>query len=52
MPRQAPAPEAATWKTRCYTVIFGTDTPAGKAFDVVLLVAILLSVLVDRKSVV
>lgn len=46
MPRQAPSSNSATWKTRCHTVIFGTDTPAGKTFDVILLVAILLSVLV------
>jgi voltage-gated potassium channel len=46
MPRQAPSPDAHSWKIRCHTVIFGTDTRAGKAFDVVLLVAILLSVLV------
>ncbi len=31
-------------RERIYTVIFGTDTPAGKLFDVVLIYAILLSV--------
>lgn len=34
-----------TLKDRVYTVIFGTDTVGGKLFDIILLVAILLSVL-------
>ena len=33
-------------RTRLYTIVFGTDTPAGKLFDVVLLIAILLSIVV------
>ncbi|MFT5421729.1 MAG: voltage-gated potassium channel [Candidatus Endobugula sp.] len=33
-------------RQRFYTVIFGTDTPAGKLFDMVLIYAILLSVLI------
>jgi voltage-gated potassium channel len=33
-------------REKIYTVIFGTNTPAGKGFDVVLLVMILLSVMV------
>lgn len=33
-------------RTRLYIVVFGTDTPAGKLFDVVLLIAILLSIVV------
>ena len=37
-------PQAA-WRARLHEVIFEADTPAGKAFDVILLVAILLSVL-------
>lgn len=32
------------WRARCYTIIFEADTRAGKAFDVALLVAVLLSV--------
>lgn len=32
-------------KEKLYTVIFGTDTPAGKRFDIALIVAIVLSVL-------
>ncbi len=32
-------------RKKLYVIIFGTDTPAGKAFDVVLLIAILISVL-------
>lgn len=35
-----------SWRERWYEVIFEADTPAGKLFDVVLLIAILLSVLV------
>lgn len=34
------------WRTNLYTIIFEADTPAGKAFDVILLWSILLSVLV------
>jgi len=37
---------ADDWRERWYEIIFEADTPAGKAFDVALLVAILLSVLV------
>ena len=33
-------------RSRIYTIIFGTDTPAGKAFDVILLTLIILSVMV------
>jgi voltage-gated potassium channel len=35
-----------TWREHLYEVIFEADTPAGKLFDVLLLVAIVLSVLV------
>ncbi len=35
----------ARWRARLHEVIFEADTPAGKAFDVVLLTAILISVL-------
>ena len=34
------------WRAALYIVIFGTETRAGRAFDVVLLWVILLSVLV------
>tara|TARA_R110002111_G_scaffold191869_2_gene258206 strand:- start:20088 stop:20987 length:900 start_codon:yes stop_codon:yes gene_type:complete len=34
------------WRERLYEIIFEADTPAGKAFDVILLIAILLSILV------
>lgn len=34
------------WRARVHEVIFGIDTPAGRAFDIVLVVAILLSILV------
>jgi voltage-gated potassium channel len=36
---------AGGWRAKVYTVIFETDTPGGMLFDVVLLVAILLSVI-------
>jgi len=38
--------DRATWRERLRVIIFEADTPAGKAFDVALLVAISLSVLV------
>lgn len=38
--------QPVSWRDRWYEVIFEADTPAGKLFDVVLLIAILLSVLV------
>jgi voltage-gated potassium channel len=34
----------AAWRDRLFTIIFGVDTPAGKQFDVALLIAILLSI--------
>lgn len=37
---------AHSWRDRWHEIIFEADTPEGKAFDVLLLVAILLSVLV------
>lgn len=33
-------------RVKIYTVIFGTDTPAGKAFDLALIISVILSVLV------
>lgn len=38
--------DSQTWRERWYEIIFEADTPAGKWFDVLLLIAILLSVLV------
>ncbi len=38
--------EPRSWRDRWYVIIFEADTPAGKLFDVLLLIAILLSVLV------
>jgi voltage-gated potassium channel len=38
-------PQIAPWRERLRVIIFEADTPAGKAFDVTLLVAILASVL-------
>ena len=42
--QQQPGPRS--WRERWYEIIFEADTPGGKLFDVLLLVAILLSVLV------
>jgi hypothetical protein len=38
-------PQIAPWRERLRVIIFEADTPAGKAFDVSLLIAILASVL-------
>jgi len=38
-------PKSLSWRDRWYEVIFEAETPAGKVFDVVLLITILLSVL-------
>lgn len=43
---EAPASGAARWRLRLHEVIFEADTPAGKAFDIGLLLAITLSVVV------
>lgn len=40
----SPDPAAAPWRHRLYTVIFEADTPAGRTFDLVLIVAIVASV--------
>ena len=43
--RRTAAPDRfSAWRARLHEIIFGTDTPAGKTFDVVLIVSILLSV--------
>ena len=41
-----PTADQAAWKRSLYTIIFESDTPAGKVFDVSLLIAICLSVVV------
>ena len=46
-PKPAPPTAQCTlagWRLRLYTIIFEADTPLGRAFDIALLVAILLSV--------
>lgn len=43
--RLRPQENASSWKRKAYRIIFESDTPAGQAFDVVLLIAIVLSVL-------
>lgn len=45
-PRKSQPARSLTWRERCYEIIFEADTPAGKLFDVLLLVAILFSVAV------
>lgn len=37
--------ETKNWKEKLHEVIYGTDTPAGKLFDIILLVVILVSIL-------
>jgi len=44
--KDRPTPDQAAWKRRLYQIIFESDTPAGRAFDGSLLVAIGLSVTV------
>ncbi|MGB0954317.1 MAG: ion transporter [Planctomycetota bacterium] len=39
-------PEIAGWRQRLWRIIFEADTPTGKVFDVALIIAILLSVVV------
>lgn len=41
-----PDPSRAGWRARAHEIVFGSDTPAGKAFDVALIVCILLSIAV------
>ena len=38
-------PQKHTWKTRLHEVIYEADTPAGKTFDVVLLILIFVSII-------
>ncbi len=42
----SPAPSRAAWRDTLYRIIFEADTPLGKAFDIVLVISIILSVLV------
>lgn len=43
---QAPPKHVAPWRDRLHEIIFEADTPAGKFFDVALIVAIIASVIV------
>ncbi len=43
---ESEAPEGGGWRARMWRIVFLADTPAGRAFDLVLLWAILASVLV------
>ncbi|MCA9017732.1 MAG: ion transporter, partial [Planctomycetaceae bacterium] len=44
--KSVPKTKQKTWREHMYEIIFEADTPAGKLFDVVLLIAILVSILV------
>jgi voltage-gated potassium channel len=44
MAERAKIPARAPWRERVFLIIFEADTPAGKAFDVALLVAIIASI--------
>lgn len=44
MPRNIPG--RAAWRDKLYQIIFEADTPAGKLFDIVLVISIIFSVLV------
>jgi voltage-gated potassium channel len=46
MSETKPQPAQAAWRRRLHTVIFESDTPAGKAFDILLLISIVASVIV------
>jgi len=41
---EKPRPEASGWRHRLHTIIFEADTPGGRRFDLLLFVAILISV--------
>lgn len=43
-PESTSPPHHATWRKKLFRVIFEADTPAGKAFDIALLVLIFLSI--------
>jgi len=43
--RDSPSPPRAPWRDKWNEIIFGHHTPAGRFFDLVLLILILLSVL-------
>ncbi len=46
MPSSPFSETVAPWRAKLHEIIFEADTPSGKAFDVILLVAILLSIVV------
>src|SRR5215210_1485018 len=43
--RTPPEPARAAWRQRLHTIIFEADTPAGRAFDIGLIIAIVVSVI-------
>ncbi|GAB5495649.1 MAG: ion transporter [Phycisphaerales bacterium] len=43
---ESPPPNVAPWRDKLHEIIFEADTPAGKAFDIGLIIVILLSVAV------
>ena len=40
-----PEPARAPWRHRLHTIIFEADTPAGRTFDIVLILAIVTSII-------
>ncbi|MDO1449139.1 ion transporter [Rhodocytophaga aerolata] len=46
MQKQSEKTFHTTWRNRLYEIIFEADTPAGRRFDIALLIAILLSIVV------
>lgn len=45
-PQDSDAPAATPWRRRLHTIVFEADTPAGRTFDAVLLLLIVLSLVV------
>lgn len=43
---KVPNGEVAKWREQLHTIIFESDTPAGKTFDIFLLITIITSVVV------
>tara|TARA_R110002049_G_scaffold25016_1_gene88229 strand:- start:18299 stop:19180 length:882 start_codon:yes stop_codon:yes gene_type:complete len=44
--RQSQRPEGPSWRTTLYDIIFEAETPAGRWFDILLLVAIVASIII------
>ena len=46
MSLSTPKPPSTHWRLRLHEIIFEADTPAGKAFDIILIGSILVSVVI------